>query len=80
MSSVPGERLTVARNEQLLAARRVPKVDRIVYRVLPDDTSRVLGLMGGELDVALQVPYPNVQQIKAAGFQTFQTLTSRGRA
>jgi peptide/nickel transport system substrate-binding protein len=75
VSSVPGERLTVARNEQYWQAG-MPKVDRIVYRVLPDDTSRVLGLLGGELDVALQVPYPNVQQIKAGGFQTFQTLTS----
>jgi ABC-type transport system substrate-binding protein len=76
VSSVPGERLVVARNEQYWQPG-VPKVDRIVYRVLPDDTSRVLGLMGGEVDVALQVPYPNVQQIKTAGFQTFQTLTSQ---
>ena len=76
VSSVPGERLTVARNEHYWQPG-VPKVDRIVYRVLPDDSSRVLGLMGGELDVALQVPYPNVQQIKTAGFQTFQTLTSQ---
>jgi peptide/nickel transport system substrate-binding protein len=76
VSAVAGERLVVARNEQYWQPG-VPKVDRIVYRVLPDDTSRVLGLMGGEVDVALQVPYPNVQQIKTAGFQTFQTLTSQ---
>ena len=54
----------------------IPKVDRIVFRVLPDDTSRVLALMGKDVDVALQVPFPNVQQLKTAGFRTFQTLSS----
>jgi peptide/nickel transport system substrate-binding protein len=75
VSAVPGERLVLARNEQYWQPG-VPKVDQIMYRVTPDDTSRVLALMSGEVDVALQVPYPSVQQIKAAGFQTFQTLTS----
>jgi len=36
-----------------------------------------MALMGGEVDVALQVPYPSVSMIKRAGFKTFQTLTSQ---
>jgi peptide/nickel transport system substrate-binding protein len=75
VSSVPAEQLVVSRNEHYWQPG-VPKIDRIVFRIAKDDTSRVLALMSDQIDVALQVPYPNVQQIKAAGFQTFQTLTS----
>jgi peptide/nickel transport system substrate-binding protein len=74
-SSVPGERLVVEKNPSYWKPG-VPKVDRIVFRVLPDDTSRVLALMGKDVDVALQVPFPNVQQLKTGGFRTYQTLSS----
>lgn len=75
VSSVPGERLIVEKNPNYWRPG-IPKVDRIVFRVAPDDTSRVLALMSREVDVALQIPFPNVQQLKAGGFRTFQTLTS----
>jgi peptide/nickel transport system substrate-binding protein len=74
-SSVPGERLVVEKNPNYWRPG-IPKLDRIVFRVLPDDTSRVLALMGKDVDMAVQVPFPNVQQLKSAGFRTFQTFSS----
>jgi peptide/nickel transport system substrate-binding protein len=75
VSSVPGERLIVEKNPTYWQPG-VPKIDRIVFRVATDDSSRVLALMSREVDVAVQVPFPNVQQLKTSGFRTFQTLTS----
>ncbi|MBW1995083.1 MAG: ABC transporter substrate-binding protein, partial [Deltaproteobacteria bacterium] len=75
-SSVPGQQLVVVKNQKYWQPG-IPKVDRIIFKVMPDDTSRVMALMGGEVDVALQIPYPNVETIKKSGFRTFQTLTSQ---
>ena len=75
-SSVPGQQLVVVKNPNYWQPG-IPKVDRIIYKVMPDDSSRVMALMGGEVDVALQIPYPNVQTIKQSGFKTFQTVTSQ---
>lgn len=78
-SSVPGQQLVVVKNPHYWM-KGVPKVDRIIFKVMPDDSSRVMALMGGEVDVALQIPYPNVQTIKQSGFKTFQTLSSQWAA
>jgi peptide/nickel transport system substrate-binding protein len=75
-SSVPGQQLIVVKNPDYWQ-KGLPKVDRIIYKILKDDTSRVMALMGGEVDVALQVPYPSVSTIEQAGFKAFKTLTSQ---
>jgi peptide/nickel transport system substrate-binding protein len=75
-SSVPGQQLIVVKNPNYWQKGQ-PKVDRIIFRVLKDDSSRVMALMGGEVDVALQIPYPSVGTIEQAGFKAFKTLTSQ---
>jgi len=75
-SSIPAEKLVVVKNEDYWQ-KGLPLVDRIVFKFIPDDSSRVMALMGGEVDVALQIPYPSVSVIEKAGFRTCKTLTSQ---
>jgi len=75
-SSVPGQQLVLVKNPNYWQ-KGLPKLDKIIFKVVPDDTSRVMALMGNEVDLALQIPYPSVSTIKQAGFKTFQTLTSQ---
>jgi len=75
-SSIPGEELVVVKNEDYWQDG-VPIVDRIVFKVIPDETSRTMALMSGEVNMALQIPYPSVSTIQTAGFKTFKTLTSQ---
>ena len=65
-----GRKVRVVDPDQPLAVGRPTRTDGIEY------PERVLALMGKDVDVALQVPFPNVQQLKTAGFRTFQTLSS----
>jgi len=75
-SSIPGEELTLVKNENYWQEGQ-PILDRIVYKVLPDDSSRTMALLSGEVDLALQVPYPSVSTLKDQGFNIFQCLTSQ---
>ncbi|MCX5841231.1 MAG: ABC transporter substrate-binding protein [Deltaproteobacteria bacterium] len=75
-SSVPGQQLVVVKNPNYWQ-KGIPKVDRIIFKVLKDDSSRVMALMGGEVDVALQIPYPSIGTIEQAGFKVFKTVTSQ---
>ena len=75
-SSVPGQQLVVVKFPEYWQ-KGLPKLDRLVFKVMSDDTSRVMALMGGEVDLALQIPYPNVATIEGSGFKTFKTLTSQ---
>lgn len=49
-----GEWLKLARNEQYWGPR--PRLRRLTFRFLPDDTTRVLALQAGEVQMILDVP------------------------
>ncbi len=48
------ERLVVERNEAYSGER--PKLDKITFRFFPDDTTRLLALQNGEVDLVTDVP------------------------
>jgi peptide/nickel transport system substrate-binding protein len=73
----PGERVVLARNAGYWGAK--PWLDRVEFRVVPEDSTRVLQLLGGEVDVIASVPpvmlkrltaAPGVKVLRAPGFRT----------
>ena len=73
----PGERITLARNDDYWGEK--PRLDGLEARVVPEDSARVLLLLGGEADVIASVPTvmlkrletsPAVKVLKKTGFRT----------
>jgi len=50
----PGERVTLVRNDAYWGKK--PVLERIEFRVVPEDSARVLQLLSGEVDVIANVP------------------------
>ncbi|MDR7523427.1 MAG: ABC transporter substrate-binding protein [Armatimonadota bacterium] len=46
-----------------------PRLDEVVFRAIPEDSTRVAGLETGELDVGVLVPPEQVDRLKARGLQ-----------
>ena len=63
-SRVVGDSLTMVRNDDYWG--RAPKLDEIVWRVIPDDSSRVLALETGEVDVIVRIPPLDISRLEAA--------------
>lgn len=49
-----GQAITLVRNEDYF--RGAPKIDRIIFKIVPDDSAKALQLQSGELDLALLTP------------------------
>ncbi|MDQ7844683.1 MAG: ABC transporter substrate-binding protein [Armatimonadota bacterium] len=49
--------------------RGAPKVGEVVFRAIPEDSTRVAGLETGDLDVALLIPPEQVDRLKARGLE-----------
>jgi peptide/nickel transport system substrate-binding protein len=62
-SRVPGDRLTMVRNDDYWGT--APKLEEIVWRVIPDDASRVIALETGEVDVIVRVPPLDIPRLEA---------------
>jgi peptide/nickel transport system substrate-binding protein len=63
-----GDRVVLERNPHYYRAG-MPHLDGIEAIFVADDNTRVSMLQGGELDAALVVPFPLMQQLASAGFQ-----------
>src|SRR5262245_49871355 len=61
-----GSQLVLVRNKHYWQPGK-PKVDRIVFRVVGDDNTRVLQLQSGQVDIIDFVPPNQVQPLTAAG-------------
>jgi peptide/nickel transport system substrate-binding protein len=59
---VKDNRLVMERNPQYWGKAPVG-IDRLVFKPVPDDTSRVAGLTTGEYDVAINIPINAIDQI-----------------
>jgi peptide/nickel transport system substrate-binding protein len=46
-----------------------PYLDTLVFREIPDSTTRVNALMGGEIDIVVDCPPDNVEGLRNQGFQ-----------
>jgi ABC-type transport system substrate-binding protein len=66
---VPRERLELEANRGYWDGKRIPKVDKVVLRPMPEPTTRLSALRTGEVDW-IEVPPPDaIPQLQAAGFQ-----------
>ncbi len=60
-----------AKNQQIVLAHNddywgtAPYLDRLVYRVIPDQSARVAALLSGEIDVAMELPPDSIDTVKA---------------
>ncbi len=59
---VPGDHITLVANKNYWGGK--PKIDKIVFRTIPEDTSRTMMLETGELDVAERVSPFDVARLK----------------
>lgn len=57
----PGEKLTVVRNEKYWGEK--PRVDSVVFTVVPEDSARTLLLLSGQADVISELPYVMVKRM-----------------
>lgn len=70
---VYGEKVVLAKNPEYWNPKRMPKVDRILFRGISEIASRELALMSGEFDI-IGTPSPDsVSTLEAAGFRILKT-------
>lgn len=84
----PEQELVVERNDNYRGKR--PALDKITFRFLPDDTTRVLALQNGEVDLITDVPLGILDSLQATpgirtqnapvGFNTLFYLARRDAA
>jgi peptide/nickel transport system substrate-binding protein len=62
VSHTPGVELVMEANESYW--RKVPSVKRLVYKVVPESTTRMAMLKRGEVDIAYLLDVPQAQEVK----------------
>ena len=60
----PGEEIMFSKFEDYWREGQ-PKVDKLVYHIMPDATSRSLAVRDGSVDVAVYVPYGEIRVLEA---------------
>jgi peptide/nickel transport system substrate-binding protein len=63
-SWTPGDKMVLARNDAYWGPK--PHLDRIEIRIVPEDSARVLQLLGGEADVIASVPPVMLPRLKSS--------------
>jgi len=58
--------------------RGKPRVDEVVFRAIPEDSTRVAGIETGELDVALLIPPEQVDRLRARGLDVRSVNLGQG--
>ncbi len=61
----PGERVVVERNNEYWGPR--PEWDRVVFRPITQDASRLAALMNGDVDIIDYPPTPDLPRLRAQG-------------
>jgi len=61
-----GEGVTLVRNPDYFKPG-LPYLDKLVIRVIPDDNTRLLALIGGEVDYISSVSGPDLERLKKSG-------------
>jgi len=64
---VRGQRITLARNDDYWGTK--PYLDKVVFRPLPDPSSRVASLRANEVDMIAVPPPDSVASLQQSGFQ-----------
>lgn len=61
-----GESVTIVANPDYHEG--APKLDKVIFSIIPDDATAVQALLNGEIDVFNNVPTANVAELEASGF------------
>jgi len=69
-----GGRIVVAANR---ASWRKPIIDRIIFTVIPDPTSRIQSILSGQIDIVIAISPEQAMQFEGTDFQTVVSLTSQ---
>lgn len=74
----PDDTVTLERNPDYFKDG-LPHLDRLIFRIIPDDTTQLLALERGELDYLNRIPLVDVERLKEeGGFTLFATSTGPG--
>jgi peptide/nickel transport system substrate-binding protein len=73
---VKDDHITLAANEDYWKGK--PEVDTIVFRAIPESTTRVSSLLAGEVDLIVSVPAQDIERVNAAnGINVKEFLTTQ---
>jgi len=67
---IKGQKIVLVRNEQYWGEK--PKLDRVIFQPIPDNTGRVTALESGEVDVIAVPPPDSIVRLKDKGFKIDQ--------
>jgi peptide/nickel transport system substrate-binding protein len=68
VEEVRGQRIVVERNPDYWNPK-YPYLDKIIWRPIPEPSTRVNALLAGEVDIIAAVPPDSVEQLKSGGFE-----------
>ncbi|MFQ5689537.1 MAG: ABC transporter substrate-binding protein [Gemmatimonadota bacterium] len=74
-SWAPDDRIVLVRNEQSAV---IAHLDRLVFRILPEETTRLAALRAGDLDVAQLVSFRQAARLSAEGVYRIVRIPQRG--
>jgi len=78
VSYSPDETITLERNPDYFKDG-LPHLDRLIFRIVPDETTQLLALERGELDYLNRIPLADVERLEnKGGFTLFATSTGPG--
>jgi peptide/nickel transport system substrate-binding protein len=81
---IPGDHITLVKNENYswgapwFENRGAAKIDKVIYRIITDQTARFTAFESGEIDVLQQVP-PNKVPTYQADPDKYTVITGRGQ-
>jgi peptide/nickel transport system substrate-binding protein len=74
----PDDTITLERNPDYFKDG-LPQLEKLIFRVIPDDTTQLLALESGELDYLNRIPLADVERLEAkGGFTVVATQTGPG--
>ena len=59
-----GDSISFIRNDDYFDAGHIPSIDRMTWKVIPEGSSRTIGLETGELDLVIDVDQNDVERLK----------------
>lgn len=71
---VHGEKTVLVRNDKYWGAR--PYLDRIIFRPIPDDATRLAALRSGEIDILTRVPADAADGLEGSGYTVRDSTTA----
>jgi len=69
-----GQAITLSRNETYF--KGAPQIEKIVFKIVPDDTAKALQMKSGELDLALLTPRDARNFADTEGYTCYEMKTS----